>query len=749
MLAETFVVESITVEGNKRISDGTVFNYLPINVGERFDDSISSKLIKDLFATGFFQNIKLLRSGNQLIVRVDERPSIGEVNFSGNSDIPDDQIEEFLEQQGMSKGRLFNEHLLERFELEFQNYYYSSGKYAAKVDASYSDLDEDRVVIDITISEGESAAIKSINITGNEQFSDEELLDLFDMETSDDGIWPNDDYSSAGLAADLDKLKSHYFSQGYSRFTVESQQVSISPDRSEISITINVVEGPQFFVGDIAIAGEEVVAFEDLEALITIESGEVMSSKIVTDLVQSIEARLGEAGYAYADVQPVLEERDGNLLDLQLVLRPGNKMRVRYINFIGNDRTRDYVLRREMRQLEGEIYRHSKVERSKVRLQRLNYLGSVKLQKKPVPGSNDLLDLDVTVEERFSGELKLGLGYSQVQGVIISAGVLHDNVFGTGNSMSFDFDNNSSTERYGFSYVNPYYTQDGVSRGFNFSYTKTDAAEENISNYLIDRLKFSINYGIPLSEFNTLGLEIGAIGNQLTVTENSSTEVLDFIRYNSDLYDATTPDVDVNGDDFNSLFTSVRFSKDTRNRRIFAESGALNSVQMELYGGDLDFYKLFYRHESAFLLGEGVIFAFKSRVSYGESYGTTTDLPFFEKFNAGGVRSVRGYVGNSLGPRDSNGEAFGGNLRILTNTELLLPYEALGSSDTFRVALYFDAGNAFTDADAFEAGDLRQSVGVSLKWFSVVGPIEFSYALPNDKPGDDTQTVQFALGASF
>jgi outer membrane protein insertion porin family len=383
-------------------------------------------------------------------------------------------------------------------------------------------------------------------------------------------------------------------------------------------------------------------------------------------------------------------------------------------------------------------------------LQRLNYIGSVNLSLKKVSDSDDQVDIDVTVSERFSGNLQIGLGYSQNQGAILNLGFAHENIFGTGNSIDFTFDNSDASQRYAFSYENPYYTPDGVSRGFNFSFTETDASENNTSNYLIDRISMSIEYGIPLSEFNTLRLEVGVLQNQLETTSGSSDEVFDFIIDNSDEFDESTPQSEIDGDEYNTLFGQISLSKDTRNRRIFADTGHLNSISLELHTGDLDYYKARYRHQTAYPLTDIFTFVFRGRVGYGEGYGDTEDLPIYEKFTAGGVRSVRGYEFNSLGPLDSTDDPFGGNLQVITSAEVIFPIEALGSSETFRLGVYFDAGNVFADADSFESDELRQSVGLSAKWFSVIGPIEFSYAFPiNDEAGDDTQEFQFALGARF
>ena len=749
--ADSFTVDHIEVIGAKKIAVGTVLNYLPVNVGEEFDQSRSPDIIRALYATGFFQHIELLRDDSTLIVKVKERPSIAEISIEGNKEINDEALNMALDQMGLTRGKIFNELLLNKLELELQQLYYSVGKYAVKLKAGWRKIDDDRVAIDITISEGEQASIRSINITGNRIFDEETLRQNFELEPADDGWFASDKYSSSKLAADLENLNSFYLDQGYAQFKVNSKQVTISPDRKDINITINITEGEQFTIKDIDMAGNLVVDKAALMALVPFREGEIFSRKKIARVVSLITRRLGEEGYAFAEVQPIPEINEADkTVSLKYLINPGQKMMVRFIHFIGNEGTRDTVLRREMRQLESEQYSARKVERSRTRLQRLNYLGSVDIQTVRVEGHDDQLDLEISVTERFSGSFQIGLGYSQVQGAILNIGLTHNNVFGSGNTVSVTFDNSASSERYGFRYFNPYYTADGISRGFNFSFTETDTAEDNISNYLIDRISLSMDYGIPLSEFDTFRVDFGVVENNVTVTSRTADEVLQFISDNSDdpacTIDPTIPDCA----SYVSLFSSISFSHDTRNRRIFAETGALNSISLKLFVGDLEYYKIRYDHKSAFPISENVTYAFKTRIGFGDSFNETSELPFFEKFFAGGVGSVRGYDRNSLGPVDSRGDPFGGDLQVILNSEVLFPVEALGSSETFRLGVYFDAGNVFASAETFDSGELRTSVGLSAKWFSVIGPLEFSYAVPlNDQPGDDIQEFQFALGATF
>ena len=748
--AESFVVENIEVVGIKKIARGTVFSYLPVNVGEAFDVERSPEIIRELYSTGFFDDIELLRRDNVLILKVVERPSIAEVNFEGNDDIEDEALEQAMDGVGMSKGRIFDENKLEKLELELQQVYYSLGKYAARIDAKWRKLDEDRVVVDITISEGISAKIKSINIIGNSNFDDGKLLDLFQLESSD-ALFADDEYSSSKLTADLETLKSYYLDRGFIQFEVTSQQVTISPDRKDISISINILEGDQFSVSKIDLGGEMVVPIEDLNALITFREDDVFSRKEITRAITAMKKRLGEDGYAFADVRLLTDlNMENKTVDLRFVVVPGSKVLVRYIKFSGNEKTQDNVLRREMRQLEGAMYQSSKIDRSKIRLQRLNYLGSVNIVPRKVPGSLDEVDLEIQVTERFSGNLQVGLGFSQVQGLVLNLGFAHENIFGTGNKLEFQFNNSAASQQYVLNYENPYWTKDGVSRGFNFRVTETDSAENNTSNYLIDEVKLSIDFGIPLSEYNTLRLEGGFLQNDLGTTPGSADEVYDFIRDNSDEYDDSTPNSDIDGDEYSTVFGAIAFSKDTRNRRVFADNGSFNSIGVTVNTGDLDYYKARYRHQTAYALSETFTLSLKGRLGYGESVGDSEELPIYEKFFAGGVRSVRGYEFNSLGPTDSNGDPLGGDFQVIYSVEVLFPIEALGSAETFRVGVYYDAGNVFESVDTFESSEIRESVGVSAKWFSFIGPIEFSYAWPlNDQPQDDIEEFQFALGATF
>ena len=756
--AASFIVEDIEVKGIKKIAVGTVLNYLPVKTTEVFNDKDSAKVIRELYKTGFFNKISLHKKGNTLVIEVEERAAIAKVTIDGNKEVTDESMQDALKQIGMTKGKIYNPKLLEKLEQELQQLYYSLGKYGVRLDAKAIELDADRVEVDITISEGSAAKIRSINLIGNQAYSDEELLDGFELEASDSGVFAADKYSSVKLSGDLENLKSFYLDNGYIKFNIDSKQVTITPDKSHINIAINVTEGDLFTVNKINLTGELIVPESELMSLVQLREGDVFSRKKITVSTKFMKSRLGIEGYAYAEINAIPNIDDENkTVELTLIINPGQKMRVRKVLFEGNTRTMDTVLRREMRQMEGAPFSSSKVQRSKIRLQRLKYISSVETRFVRVPDEADLLDLYMTVEERFSGSFTIGAGYSQDQGALFNLGLTNDNIFGTGNRLGITFNNNAAQEQYEFSYENPYYTPEGISRGFSLSYTQTDAEEADISNFLLDQIKISVNYGIPLSEFNKIRFSFGYERNDIKVSSFSSREVICFINDNND--DITIPECPngiipveniPDGDTYDSIFASMSFSKDSRNRLIFPDNGVVNTIGVEIFTGDLDYYKTFYRHQSLFPLAKTVTLSFKGNLGYGESYNDTTDLPFFEKYRAGGVRTVRGYDFNSLGPLDSQFESFGGNFQVITSSEVLFQIDALGGADSFRLGVYLDAGNVFAQPGDYDTSELRASIGISAKWLTAVGPIELSYANPiNNQLGDDIKNFQFSLGAPF
>lgn len=752
ILASGFVVESISLSGNKKISDGTVFSYLGVQNGDFIDDKKAVKIIKDLYETGFFNAIEVHREDQTLLIKLDERPSIFEIKIIGNEDIEAEILDDALNNLGISKGKLFNRSVLDKIEQELKQLYYSMGKYSVTIESKVESFGEGLVAISLIISEGVPAKVRDINITGNTVFSDDDLLDEFTTTIPSQSFFgSSDDYSAVKMSGDIEGVKARYNDVGYLDFKVDSSQVTISPDRKDINVAINVFEGEQFKIQKVELSGEFVVPEDDLRMLISVKEGDIFSRKQVSDLVERLSKRLGESGYAFANINaiPTLD-KEKKLVDLNFFIDPGQKMHVRYINFQGNEKTADHVLRRELRQLESAPFSASKVERSKVRLQRLKYVSGADIKFVRVNGEPDQMDLVVAISERFSGNFSIGLGYSEEQGALINLGLAHDNIFGSGKRVSVNINNSDSEVGYAVSYVNPYHTADGVSRGISFRYAETDASGLNISSYILDQGKISVNYGFPLSEYNTLNFNVGLQTDRLALSDSTADEVFDFIVNNNDDYDGSTDTSTIDKEVYDTYFVSTSFSLDTRNRTVFPDRGYLHRISLELFGGDLDYYKVLYRGQFVHTLNEDVTLSLKSRLAQGNGFNDTTDLPFYEKFFAGGVRTVRGYDFNTLGPEDSNGTTFGGNYQAVFNAEALFKVEALGDPKTFRLALFYDAGNVFAESSDVSFSGLRSAVGVAAMWFSPFGPLEFSYAEAiNDKPGDDTKGFQFSLGSAF
>jgi outer membrane protein insertion porin family len=738
--AESFVIEDIEVEGLQRISAGTLFTYLPVNIGDTFDESQGPDVVKALFRTGFFKDVELLRRDGVLVVRVEERPAVAEINLSGNKEIKEDQILDAMKRIGISKGRVFNQSLLDRVEQELQRLYFSLGKYGARIETKVTDLERNRVAIDIDISEGKVAKIRHMNIVGNERFTEKELLKEFESGVKGPFAWfsKKDRYSKPKLTGDLEALRSYYQDRGYLKFEIESTQVSISPDKKDIFITININEGDLYRISDVKLAGDLVVAEKELLALVEIKGGEIFSRRRVAETIKRITDRLSDEGYAFANVNAVPNiDEEKKEVGITFFVDPGRRVYINRISFSGNDRTREIVFRREMRQMEGTWFSGKAIDRSKVRIQRLSYIEQVNVETPPVPGSEDEVDININVKERMSGNFSIGAGFSQTQGVIFTLGLSQDNFLGTGKRISGNFSFSKAQKLFSFVYTNPYRTVDGVSRGFNFTYRYTDAAEVNITSFLANEISGGVFWGIPLSEYNTLRTGVDLEDIEITTVPSTSEEILEFI--------------DENGDHYLDLVGNASVSFDNRDRVIFPSRGILNRVGLDLSGGDLDYYKLSYRNQSNIGLGKRFTFQGRADLGYGEGIGDTTDLPFFKKYFAGGIRSVRGWQDNTLGPKDSTGRAFGGNLKTVFNAEFFyLPWFLDTDARTFRVSLFWDIGNVFAQASDFDTEQLRQSVGIGAEWLSPIGPLTFSFADPlNPEPGDDIQEFQFSVGTAF
>lgn len=732
---DAFKIKDIHIEGLQRTSPGTVFNYLPLEVGDTIDTYKAGDAIKTLFATGFFNDVRLERNDDILIIFVAERPSIDEIEIKGNKDIEKEQLLTALKDIGLSKGRVFNRSVLDKIEQELNRQYNSGGKYGVKIKSTVKQLKRNRVSVDIDIEEGEAATIKNINIVGNKVFNESELLD--ELQLKNPGLFGNDQYSKQKLSADLESIRSYYQNRGYIHFKIESTQVSISPNKQDIYVTINITEGEQYRVKEVKISGELVIPKEKLFPLIKIHPGAIFSRKKATISTKNLTDKLGDNGYAFANINTIPKANEKTKeVSITFSIDPGHRVYVRRINMFGNTKTRDEVLRRELRQMESAWISTSKVERSKTRLERLGFFENITLETPPVVGVPDIVDINFNVEERPSGNLMAGVGFSQSQGLLFNASVTQDNFLGSGKKISFNFNNSKVNTVYQFAFTNPYYTIDGVSRGFRFSFTETDAAEANITNYSTNVLSAGVFYSFPISEFNRFLLSFDFENVELNTGFDASSEIKDFI--------AKT------GNKFDTIKISGGWSHDTRNRALFASKGNFQRISTEiaLPGGDLNFYKLSYKYVEYIPLSKKLTFKFNGEIGYGASYGDTDALPIFEHYFIGGSKSIRGYDDNTLGPRDSRNDPLGGNVRYLGNLEILFPIPFAKDSKSVRISAFIDGGNVFKKDTNFS--EFRYSTGIAIKWFSPVGALMFSLARPiNDKPGDEIQAFQFTFGSAI
>ena len=763
---DEFTVRDIRVEGLQRLTPGTVFNYLPVEVGDTFNDQISVEAVRALFKTGFFDDVRLEREGDVLVVIVKERPAIGSIEITGNKDIKTEELMDGLKQAGFAEGRVFDQSQLDRLEQELRRQYFSAGKYAVDIKSTVTPLDSNRVGVSIEISEGRAARIRQINIVGNSVFSEKELLKEFELSppTLFSFFTKSDQYSRQKLSGDLETLRSMYLDRGYVNFNIDSTQVSITPDKKDIYITINITEGEQYTISSVKLAGELIVPEQELVPLISVHRGSLFSRKELTESSERLTNRLGNDGYAFANVNaiPDINEEDKTVA-MTFFVDPGKRVYVRRVNFSGNTRTRDEVLRREMRQQEGGWISTPQVERGKIRLQRLGYFKEVNVETPAVPGSADRVDVNYTVEEKPFGNFLAGIGFSQSQGLIFQTSITQDNFLGSGKRIQFAFNNSKVNRRFAVGYLNPYYTVDGISRGFNLNYQDTDYEDLVGAGLDFDSRIWGggVNFGIPISEFNSIFTSLNYENTRIAPDQFSSGVIRNFI----DKYDNR----------FDILRLAASFSYDTRNKAILPESGVVHQIGAELgvpsFGDSLEFVKVNYRMQWFHPLWRDFILALRGEAGYGIGLFGTDELPVFDNFYAGGPRSVRGYEENRLGPQDRFGNAIGGNIELTAGAELILPVPFLRDLDSVRIAGFFDAGNVFISscdtyrdlfaknvfnnpADCgryeFDIGQLRYSAGLSGIWVSPFGLVSVSIATPiGDEPGDKTQAFQFTFGTNF
>ncbi len=742
-MAESFRVSDVRVEGLQRITAGTVFNYLPVKPGDVVNFDRTGDIVRELYKTGFFKDIRLEKSGDVLIVVVQERPAIAEINFTGNKSIESEALKEGLKDIGLAEGRTFERSVLDRIEQELERQYFNQGKYAVQLTSTVTPLERNRVAIDIDVVEGKTALIKRVNIVGNTTFDEDDLLDEFELSTGGWLSWFTKDnqYSRPKLSGDLETLRSYYLDRGYINFKIESTQVTITPDKQDIYVTINISEGAVHTISDIRLAGELVGEPESFFPLIHMRRGEPFARKVIVESSDRISAKLSDLGHAFANVNSIPEiDEDNKTVAITFFVDPGKRVYVRRINISGNSRTRDEVARREFRQMESAWFSGEKLKLSRERAQRTGYFDSVTVETPSVPGSADQVDINVAVSEKPSGSLLAGVGFSQSEGIVLNASINQDNFVGTGKKVSLAMTTSEANQRYEVSYTNPYYTVDGISRGFSLMYRTTDFADLDSANYQTDDIIAGVNFGIPLNEFNRFNFGTAIHHIDFKTGTFPSEEVAEF--------------EDNEGNSFLDFEVTLSWRHDSRDSAIFPNSGAVQSLfgEATVPGSDLTYFKLSYDHRRYWPLVNDVVFSVNGEIGYGDAYGDTSELPFFENYFAGGPGTVRGYAARSLGPRDSYGDALGGNAMYAGNFELLFPPPFVKESSTLRLATFFDFGSVVntTDSDLFDPDELRYSAGIGASWLSPVGALTLSYAFPLKTYDDeDKEQFQFSFGQTF
>ncbi len=739
---EEFEVTDIQVNGIQRISAGTIFNYLPIKVGDFVDDNEVNDAIKALFDTGFFQDIELSREGGVLIVDIVERPTVASVEFAGNKAFETDALKKGMLQVGFGDGLVFKKAILEKVSQELQTQYYSIGKYSVDIKTTVTPLERNRVKINVDIKEGKTARVGDVSIVGNSVFSDKKLLKKFKVKPKTgwkklNFLNKSDQYSKQKLAGDLEALRSYYQDRGYLDFKIDSTQVSISENKKKIFITVNISEGEVYTIDQVSLRGKFVVPEEELKTQVTIFNGDIFSRKEVERTSKAISDRLAESGYTFANVNAIPDiDKENRTVSFVFAIDPSKRVYVRRINISGNTTTRDEVIRRELRQIEGGWLSTKDVRRSKVRLQRLSFFEDVNIETPAVPETEDQVDINVQVKERQTGSMMFGLGYSESDGVLLQASINQKNLFGSGKELDLSIDTSKITRSARIRYFNPYYTVNGVSRGFYLSYTDIDAARANVSRYINETLSLGVNYRIPLSEDNSFSFSVGVDRTNLSSTDGTPVEILAYIALRPDDW---------------YLKTTASWVHDTRDSILYPTTGLYARVLGEttIPGSQLNYYKTGAKFSWHLPTISEFVLKFSGDVGYGDVFGDTKLFPFYKNYYAGGSSSVRGYRARSLGPLDSNGDPIGGSRRLVGGIDLLIPFFGSEKKDK-RLSLFVDGGMVFAPSEQIDLGGLRYSYGVGLFWYSPVGPLAISYALPiNDEEGDRLEKFQFTIGRGF
>jgi outer membrane protein insertion porin family len=772
--SDAFTVTDIRVDGLQRISAGTVFTYLPIERGDTVDEASAAEAIRALYKTGFFEDVRLDRQdGGILVVTVAERPAINKLTLTGNKDIKTEDLMKGLKDIGLAEGETFDRLSLDRVTQELTRQYNNRGKYNVQVTPSVSRLDRNRVDVTIAVKEGKAARIRHINLIGN-TFPDEVITDTWESREHNWLSWykRDDQYSREKLSGDIEKLNSWYLDRGFVDFSLDSTQVSISPDKRDMFITAGLTQGEMYKIADVKVSGDTILPQAEVEKMVIVKPGQIFSRRLLEYTSNAITATLGNIGYAFAQVTPIPDvDKEARTVGINFQVVPGPRVNVRRIIFKGNTRTSDEVLRREMRQFEGAWYSQALIDRSKVRLQRLGYFETVEVENTPVTGSDDQVDVSFTVKETTSGSFMFGVGYSQLSGVNTSVQLTENNFLGTGNRVSVAAQQSSYQKRYDFSFTNPYFTDEGMSLGYNVWWREFDYSDFGVANYSSNSGAAQVFMGLPITENDTVSALIGIDSNEILAFPGSTpSRILNYI-------DA------VGNRTFHAWRTQLGYSRDTRNDYFMPSVGMYQRISAEIAmpGSTVEYYKLEYEFSKYWLLNRALVLNTNVDIGFGDSYGkdkvrhictsasadcspaspdfrrtvTATGLPFFENFYAGGISSagrVRGFTDNTLGPRAVSvfgyAQPVGGALKTVGTVELIFP--TLFDTPSARLSAFVDFGNVYEDWSSFDAGQLRASAGVALLWRSPMGPLSISYAIPlRSEDFDQTERLQFSFGGQL
>jgi len=737
-MAQEFVIRDIRVEGIQRTEAGTVFSYLPLRVGDRYDPERGAAAIRALFATGLFKDVRFEVEGDVLVVIIDERPAIAEVKLEGVKEFDKETVLKSLREVGLGDGRIFDRALLERAEQELKRQYLGRGLYGVDVKTTVTPVERNRVNVLIAVDEGKTARIASIRFTGNKAFSESTLRDQFELSTSGWLTWytKRDQYARPKLAGDLEKLRSFYLNRGYLDFNIESTQVSISPDKRDIFITVNIVEGERYTVSQVKLAGELLGLDEELRALIDVKPGDTFNAERLNASSKRITDRLSALGYAFATANPVPDaNREKREVAFTFFVDPGRRVYVRKVNIAGNSRTKDEVIRREVRQFENAWYDAGKVRLSRDRIDRLGYFEKVEVETPAVPGAFDQIDVNFTIAERPTGQLQAGAGYSSTEGLVLQGSYSQQNVFGSGHAISFQINTSQATRTFAVTHTDPYVTLWGVSRTIELLDRKSDLAELGLGTVDLDTQAAAVRYGVPFSEFDTVFFGLRYEATQIGLTPASPPT---YIQYVEDYGDSPT-----------ALELTLGTVRDSRDNVLVPTRGMVQRIYGEfgLPVLDLQYYRLTYQQTRYHPLTDRFTLAVNAEIGYGASYGDKP-YPVFKNFYVGGINSVRGYEAGTLGPQDVFGTPLGGTRRLSFQSEVLTPLP--GGDRTLRLFGFFDGGQVWGEDQNVTFSDLRFSAGFGIAWISPLGPMKFSYAYPiNSQVGDKTQRFQFAIGTGF